>query len=240
MSDPAATPLDLARGAIVGQILAFARGRAREGHEGLAARVERELDLAGEAAVRSLVERLFVGDVPFGYHPPEAIPRRVHHLLAELMLEPGSGWAGEGPPDAPPEGAVVIAANHLSYADANLLAILLEQIGWGALVERLTVIAGPKVYSELVRHFMSLCFGTVKTPQSSALATEDAAMSAREVARVARETIQVAHERLQCGDALLVFVEGTRSRSGGMARALPAVGRYLEPPTGKVMPVAIW
>lgn len=54
---------------------------------------------------------------------------------------------------------VVVAANHLSYSDANLLEVLLHQAGAGALADRLTVVAGPKVYSNLRRRFSSLCFG---------------------------------------------------------------------------------
>jgi len=60
----------------------------------------------------------------------------------------------------------------------------------------LTVVAGPKVYSSLRRRFSSLCFSTIKTPQSSAVSSEDAVMNAREVARAARQSIDVAHERL--------------------------------------------
>ena len=39
--------------------------------------------------------------------------------------------------------------------------------------DRLTVVAGPKVYSSLRRRFSSLCFGTIKTAQSNTISTED-------------------------------------------------------------------
>ena len=126
-----------------------------------------------------------------------------------------------------------------SYADANLLEVLLQRAGGSALSDRLTVIAGPKVYSSLKRRFSSLCFGTIKTPQSRALSTEDAVMNAREVARAAHLSIDIAHERLRLGEALLIFAEGTRSRTRGMQQLLVSVTRYLDSPDVWVLPVGI-
>ena len=102
---------------------------------------------------------------------------------------------------------MVILANHLSYSDANLLEVLLQRSGASAFSDRLTVVAGPKVYSSLKRRFSSLCFGTIKTAQSSTISTEDGdgPRNAREVARAARLAIEIAHERLHEGDALLIF-----------------------------------
>ena len=134
---------------------------------------------------------------------------------------------------------VVIGANHLSYSDANAIDVLLHQAGANALCDRLTVIAGPKVYSDVTRRFSSLCFGTIKVPQSGTRATDEAVMNPREVARAARRSIQVAHERLALGEALLVFAEGARSRSGGLQPLLPGVARYLEPADVWVVPMGL-
>jgi 1-acyl-sn-glycerol-3-phosphate acyltransferase len=103
----------------------------------------------------------------------------------------------------------------------------------------LTVVAGPKVYSDPKRRFSSLCFGTIKTPQRSSVSSEDAVMNAREVARAARQSIDAAHERLFRGDALLVFAEGTRSRTREMQQTLAAVTRYFDFPDVWVLPAGI-
>jgi 1-acyl-sn-glycerol-3-phosphate acyltransferase len=95
------------------------------------------------------------------------------------------------------------------------------------------------VYSSLERRFSSLCFGTIKTPQSRALSTEDAVMNVREVARAARLSIDIAHERLRLAEALLIFAEGTRSRTRGMQPLLVSVTRYLDGPGAWVLPVGI-
>ena len=64
-------------------------------------------------------------------------------------------------------------------------------------------------------------------------------MNSRDVARAARRSIEIAYERLRLGEALLVFAEGTRSRTNGMQQILAGVTRYLEGPGTWVLPVGI-
>jgi 1-acyl-sn-glycerol-3-phosphate acyltransferase len=95
------------------------------------------------------------------------------------------------------------------------------------------------VFSSRERRFSSLCFATIRVPQSVDVSSQDAVMSARDVARAARRAIECAHARLAAGDALLIFPEGTRSRTGAMTPLLPAVARYLEVAGAVVLPVAL-
>ena len=121
-----------------------------------------------------------------------------------------------------PGAPLVIVTNHLSYADANVIEVLLERGGGADLANRLTALAGPKIFTSRERRFSSLCFGTIKVPQSTDVASEEAVLNGREVVRAARHSIDVAHRRLQAGDALLLFGEGTRTRTGGMQQMLSA------------------
>ena len=134
---------------------------------------------------------------------------------------------------------VVIVSNHLSYADANVIDVMLHRFGATELAGRLTALAGPKVFTSRERRFSSLCFGTIKVPQSTEVSSGEAVLNARDVARAARRAIEVAHERLAAGDALILFGEGTRSRDGRMQRMLPAVARYLEGPPAWVLPIGL-
>jgi len=201
--------------------------------------LDREIDQAGPDAVARLGERLSTAGSDWDYYPADPLARHIHHVLADCILEPDSALFGIEHLTALADYPVVIVANHLSYSDANVLEVLLHRAGGDSLSDRLTVVAGPKVYSSLKRRFSSLCFGTIKTPQSSTLSTEDAVMNQREVARAARRSIEIAHERLRLGDALLVFAEGTRSRTSGLQPMLAGVTRYLEAPDVFILPVGI-
>jgi 1-acyl-sn-glycerol-3-phosphate acyltransferase len=229
----------LGRGQLIEAITTFLAGHDAHLLDEIHASLGREIDAAGPDALTELGERLATAGADWEYYPPDPLARRIHHLLANRILGDESALLGLQNVDAVAGKPVVILANHLSYSDANLLEILLDRAGGSALSNRLTAIAGPKVYSSLKRRFSSLCFGTIKTPQSTALSTEDAVMTPREVAQAARHSIEIAHERLEQGDALLVFAEGTRSRTSGMQQTLAAVTRYLDMPDVWLLPVGL-
>ncbi len=217
-----------AREALVEQAVAFIGradddtvGRVRSGiAELLAARSDDEL--------AALLARVAETGGYWGYHPPNAIARAVNHVLADAAFAPGSAIENPGALEAARSSSVTFIPNHLSFSDANLLECLIHQAGRDDVAGRLVVLAGPKVYSDFYRRFSSLCFGTVKTPQSQSRATGEAVMPRREVAQAAREVFAAVEARRALGEHPLIFVEGTRSRTGGMQRALPAASRYLE------------
>ena len=225
--------------ALIDAITTFLAGRDKQTLAAIRADLDRLLSEAGDEALRQLNERLTSTGADWTYYPSDPLARRIHHAIAERLLQPDSAIIGLEHLHALGDKRVVIFANHLSYADANLLEILLCRAKAQAFADRLTVMAGPKVYSSLKRKFSSLCFGTIKTPQSSSLSSEEAVMNTREVARAARQSIDTAQARIRLGDALLVFAEGTRSRSTGLQPMLPAVTRYLDVPDVRVLPVGI-
>jgi 1-acyl-sn-glycerol-3-phosphate acyltransferase len=239
MPEPGPISISSAAHLIVERILAFAGERPPEERAVLRVRLEQLLASEPDDAVRTFVDRILTTGSEFAYFPPDPLARRVQHVVADFVLNADSELLGAEHLTAPGDRPLLLLSNHLSYSDANLFEFLLRKAGCDSVADRLTVVVGPKVYSDPFRRFSSLCFGTIKTPQSATRSSEEAVMPQREVARRAREAIASAMERQQHHDAILIFVEGTRSRKGAMQRALPGVARYLEFADTMIVPVAI-
>jgi 1-acyl-sn-glycerol-3-phosphate acyltransferase len=228
----------LARDQLLTSILDFLAGQDLLSVAQIRAVLERTVDQAGPNALVALKERL-TSDRGWSYYPPDPLAASIHYQLADHFLEPDSQVSGCEHLAAVGGDAVTIVSNHLSYADANVIQVLLHRMGYSAMANRLTALAGPKVFSNPQRRFSSLCFGTIKVPQSSDVSSEEAVLSARDVARAARHALGVAEQRLAAGDALVLFGEGTRSRTTQMQRLLAGVARYLEAPGTWVLPVGV-
>jgi 1-acyl-sn-glycerol-3-phosphate acyltransferase len=228
-----------ARAALAEQLVAFAGDNPPEVVDELRARLTKVLDDGGRVGLARLFKRLATTGSDWNYYPSDPLARKIHEVVGDVVLGAESVLEGAEHLDEIRGRPAVFLANHLSYADANALQVLLDRYGHSNVGDRLTVIVGPKVFSDPMRRFSSLCFGTVKMPQSSDRASEEAVMNSKDVARLALDALKVVDERRRAGDILLVFVEGTRSRSARMQRALAAVARYIEDEETLLVPVGI-
>jgi len=175
------------------------------------------------------------------YRLYEADPfaRRVSRAYISPLLLPGSDSDGtEHVAAALAAGPVLFVGNHRSYVDTQLTDALLARVR-PDLADRLVTVAGPKVYATSFRRFASLGLATLKTAQSSQLATNDAGLSPREVARIALDTVRQAHALMASGRPVLLYPEGTRSRSGDLGPFLRAADRYARLDGLSVVPVAL-
>ena len=229
----------MTRDQLVREILHVLKVRDLPSLEQIRTLLEQEIEAAGPEALIALWKQL-VADGGWSYYPPSRLAANIHYALADRYLNPDSRISGAEHLDVVGNEPLLIFSNHLSYSDANVFQMLIHRAGYHDLARRLTALAGPKIFTSPQRRFSSLCFGTIKVPQSADVSSDEAVLNAREVARAARQAIDVAVQRLTAGDALVLFAEGTRSRTAQMQRSLPAVARYVEAAPGAwVLPVGI-
>ena len=116
-----------------------------------------ELDRMGPRALDTLNERLASVGSDWGYYPKDCLASRIHELLAGRVLKQGSVA------DRP--GARRRALRTSRWSSFRITCptptqicskFLIRRAGAAALADRLTVIAGPKVYSSPKRRFSSL------------------------------------------------------------------------------------
>lgn len=131
--------------------------------------------------------------------------------------------------------SIVMVGNHLSYGDANYLHAQLAMQGHP--LYPLLVMAGPKVYTDPFRRLSSMCFDTLKMAQPPSKASDGADVSMRELAEITRKVMKEAQEYQKKGSILYFFPEGSRSRSGGLERFIPASARYCNLPGTTVYPI---
>lgn len=141
-------------------------------------------------------------------------------------------WLASGP------ARRMIVCNHLSYTDTQLTDSLLALERHSAVADRLVAIAGPKVYTDAWRRLAAISLNTRKTVQSNAVATEQGSLSPRELATIALDTLRDCERMMDDGYIVLLYPEGTRSRTGRMQPFLRAAGRYLQIPGLSVLPMA--
>lgn len=226
------------RDRLIESILEFFTDQDLLGVSDIRCELESVIDTAGRDALVTLQNQLSE-DNGWGYYPRNLLAQNIHNRLSNRFLLNDSSLIGSHYLKHIRKAPVILVSNHLSYADANVIEVLLRRFDDTEVANRLTALAGPKVFTSRARRFSSLCFGTIKVPQSAEVSSEEAVMNAREVARAARYSIASAHDRLSAGDALLLFAEGTRSRSGAMQPMLPGVARYLSVPEAWILPVGL-
>lgn len=209
--------------------------------EAVRAGVERVLRESTDADWRRFTAYLQVLGTEFGAWDADPLGERLMEVTLGPVVTDGSTMTGLEHLDGAiaSHRPVLIAGNHLSYADPSVTQELLRRVGREDAAARLTSVAGPKVYSEPLRLLGAAATHTIKVAQSSAVATEQDPMSAREIAQAARRALGDAQRLMAAGRLVLMYPEGTRSRTGAMGPFIKATARWVTLPDLIVLPLGL-
>lgn len=133
---------------------------------------------------------------------------------------------------------VAVVCNHQSYIDSNAIDLILSTHGHADLAARFVSAAGPKVYEGLFRRVASASLNTIPVPQSTAFEHTEQ-ISRRELAKRSLKAVSESHGAMQQGYVLLIYPEGSRTRTGQLQPFLTAVYRYFKQSGTVVVPAAL-
>ncbi|MCO4772195.1 MAG: 1-acyl-sn-glycerol-3-phosphate acyltransferase [Deltaproteobacteria bacterium] len=199
-----------------------APGRVRRG-------LEEVLRSTSDAEWRAYIDYLAALGLDWGQQDAHPVGRAMTQALMEPLLAPDSRIEGvEHLEAALGRGRrVLIVGNHLSYVDPTAAWALMHRQGQGHLADRVTAVAGPKVYEgEPMRLMGASANHAIKVAQSSQVSAEGG-LGPREIVAIARSSMKLAGELMDDGRVVLIYPEGTRSRTGALGPFLKAVGRWL-------------
>lgn len=186
----------------------------------------------------AMVHHMAAIGAEYHMYPADPTAQRIARRWADLLLGTPEVVGLEHLASAVESGPTVVLSNHQSYYDTSILEWGLIQQGRTDLADKLSVIAGPKVYSDLFRRFAAASMRTIKVPQSTSLGHTEQ-MSGRELARRAISSLKAARNTLTDGNFLVLYPEGSRTRTGRMQAFLKAVYRYTELVDCRIVPATI-
>jgi 1-acyl-sn-glycerol-3-phosphate acyltransferase len=172
-------------------------------------------------------------------YPAQPLARSMTRLYMGALMHEATLTGLEHLRAASARGPVLLMSNHLAYCDTQVKDLLLLRAGAEDVAESIVAVAGPKVYGTVFRRMASAGLSTLKTAQSSGMATNAAGLSPREVAQIALQTVGRARDLMTAGRLVLIYGEGSRSRDGSLQPFLRAVRKYAAVPGLQIVPMAI-
>jgi len=190
------------------------------------------------AFARSLAYLRTLGD-EYTLYRADPVARKATRAYMRVLMS-GSEVSGiENLRAAQEAGPTLLLCNHLAYCDTQIKDVLLADSGADDLADKLIVVAGPKVYEDSFRRMASMGLNTLKTAQSAALSHNEKKMGPREIAAIALGTVRLAHHHMNRDQMVLVYGEGSRSRTRRLGPFIKAVRKYVQVEGCQIVPLAI-
>ena len=243
---PLSTLLALPPSTLAAKLPSFLGGyMTPETRPGVITGLERVCSEASEAEWVTLLEHMRTLGEAFEAFRIDPLAARITHGWLDPMLAATSTISGLEHLDAGLEAVrrgrrLMIVGNHLSYVDANALGHLLLRAGRPDVRQRICAVAGPKAYSDPMRRVAVAGLNSIKVAQSREVATGQVALSRREIVRIARRSLELAGQVMDDGLIIVIYPEGTRSRSGRLQPFLRATNRWLSLENVVLLPSALW
>jgi 1-acyl-sn-glycerol-3-phosphate acyltransferase len=162
-----------------------------------------------------------------GYKSYSAIPlmRELSRAWMHHVLTPGAVEGAEHLSSVRGRNQLWIC-NHRSYIDTQATDALLNQAGLDILADDMLVVAGPKVYSAPFRRLAAAGLNTLLVAQSTQIGHNQAELTPRQVAEIAINTLKLSQAWRSERGPVLLYPEGTRTRTGRLGPFLRASARY--------------
>lgn len=196
------------------------------------------LEATSDEELASLLRSFATIGSQYVLYPAEPAARRLSRAAMPQLLTEARVEGAEGLLEAA-RGRCLLLSNHLSYVDTQVTDLLIASRISEDLADRIVAVAGPKVYGSPFRRLASISLSTLKTAQTAGLAYNEAGLSPREVGRIALATVEQAGELMAEGHPILIYAEGSRTRTGRLQPFLRAVSKYAALPDVTLVPVAI-
>ena len=210
-----------------------------EVHARFVARIEAALAETTDDELRDMLRAFAEAGSDYVLYPASTAARRLSRRCMGTLLISADLVGVEHLRAAFESGPTLMLSNHLSYVDTQLTDLCLASSGEEDIADAIVAVAGPKVYGTAFRRMAASCLTTLKTAQSTSLLHNEAGLTPREVGRIALQTIAESGELMRQGRPILIYAEGSRTRTGQLQPFLRAVARYAGLPGVRIIPVAI-
>lgn len=140
---------------------------------------------------------------------------RVCRVIASILFRLLTRWQVKGRENVPSHGPLLVVANHLSLADVPLLGVSFDR--------RLVFMAKVNLFRYPLISYLVRLFGSIPVHRG----------------KPDREALRRAVRLLADGQALAMFPEGTRGRTGQLHRAFPGSALIASHSGATILPVGI-